>query len=246
MTRMLRTSFLPIIALFFAAFVVGCGPDAKTKKIEDLTAENDALKKDLEGKDRDLQDAQMREGDAKSTIDQLNQRLAQLRGQGAGNKKDGEWVTFNDFDMLNVPGSVLFESGKSDLTGGGKTKLQQIASEIHGRFPDRDIYVFGHTDDQPIKKSKWKDNWELGAHRALTVVRALHDSGVPYESLVQANCGQYRPKISNAGGDKNRGQNRRVEFYAVKKKGGLVETTTITKNATMMPPPLEVRKGVEL
>ena len=235
MTRTLRSILLPITALFTLAIIAGCGPDAKTKKIEDLTAENDSLKKDLEGKDRDLQEAQMREGDAKSTIDQLNQRLAQMRGQGATNKKDGEWVTFNDFDMMNVPGSVLFEAGKSDLTGGGKSKLQQIASEIRSRYADRDIYVFGHTDDQPIKKSKWKDNWELGAHRALTVVRSLHDSGIPFESLVQANCGSYRPKISNAGGDKNRAQNRRVEFYAVKKKGGLVETTTITKNASKNP-----------
>src|ERR1044071_3300144 len=50
MTRMLRTSFLPIFAIAFAAFVTGCGPDAKDKKIQDLTAENDALKKDLEGR----------------------------------------------------------------------------------------------------------------------------------------------------------------------------------------------------
>lgn len=233
MTRMTRRhlTLLSLTALFFAASLTGCGPDAKSKKIEDLSAENDSLKKDLESRDRELQDAQMREGDAKSTIDQLNQKLAQLRATGAGNKKDGEWVTFNNFDMLNVPGSVLFESGKADLTASGKAKLQQIASQIRGQYGDRDIYVFGHTDDQPIKKSKWKDNWELGAHRSLTVVRTLHDSGIPYESLVQANCGEYRPKIANAGGEKNRSQNRRVEFYAVKKKGGLVENTTITKNS---------------
>lgn len=232
MTRMLRTSFIPFFAILFAGVIAGCGPDAKDKKIQDLTAENDALKKDLEGKDRDLQDAQMREGDAKSTIDQLNQRLAQMRGQGATNKEEGKWASFENFDMMSVQGSVLFDSGKSDLTGGGKSKLQQIASEIRSRYNDRDIYVFGFTDDQPIKKSKWKDNWELGAHRALTVVRALHDSGVPNESLVQANCGQYRPKVSNTGGDKNRAQNRRVEFYAVKKKGGIVEqpTPTITSS----------------
>ncbi|HUN79874.1 MAG TPA: OmpA family protein [Phycisphaerae bacterium] len=230
MTRMLRTTLIPFTALFALAIATGCGPDAKTKKIEDLTAENDSLKKDLEGKDRELQEAQMREGDAKSTIDQLNQKLASMRGQGATVKKDGEWTSFDNFDLMTVQGSVLFDSGKADLTGGGKSKLQQIASEIRSRFPDRDIYVFGHTDDQPIKRSKWKDNWELGAHRALTVVRALHDSGVPYESLVQANCGQYRPKISNSGGDKNRSQNRRVEFYAVKKKGGIAETTTITSS----------------
>src|ERR1043166_10178546 len=102
----------------------------------------------------------MREGDAKSTIDQLNQRLAQMRGQGATNKEEGKWASIENFDLMSVQGSVLFESGKSDLTGGGKSKLQQIASEIRSRYTDRDIYVFGFTDDQPIKKSKWKDRSE--------------------------------------------------------------------------------------
>jgi chemotaxis protein MotB len=184
------------------------------------------LKKDLEDRDRQLNDALVRDGDAKGTINQLEQELAKLR---AGARKGGEdWVTFNNFDMLSVPGSVLFESGRANLTPGGRSKIAQIASDIRGRFPNRDIYVFGHTDDQPIRKSKWQDNWELGAARALMVVRALRDAGIPDEFLVQANCGQHRPRASNAG-DKGRSQNRRVEFYAVQRKGALTETPTAMK-----------------
>ncbi|MEK6643357.1 MAG: OmpA family protein [Planctomycetota bacterium] len=231
MTRMTRRflALLPLTALFFAVTLTGCGPDAKTKKIEDLTAENDQLKKDLEDKDRLLQDGMVREGDAKGTIDQLNRALAEARNAGS-KAKDGEWTAFNSFDFLSVPGSVLFEAGKADLTAGGRAKLQQIASELRSRFADRDIYVFGHTDDQPIKKSKWKDNWELGAHRSLTAVRALHEAGVGYETLVQANCGEHRPKTPNNNAEKNRSQNRRVEFYAVKRKSGLAEST-MTKSS---------------
>ncbi len=231
MTRMTRRSItsLPFIAAFVAAAVTGCGPDEKTKKIQDLTAENDQLKKDLDEKDRQLQEAMVRENDAKGTIDQLNKALADAR---AGGRKidDGAWHSFDNFDMMSVPGSVLFESGRAELTSGGRSKLQQIASDIRARYGDRDVYVFGHTDDQPIKKSKWKDNWELGAHRALTAIRALHESGVPNTALVQASCAEYRPKIANGGSEKNRMQNRRVEFYAVKRKTGLSEST-ITKSA---------------
>ncbi len=233
MTRTTRKfmSLLPLSALLFAITLTGCGPDAKTKKIEDLTAENDQLKKDLEDKERALQDAMVREGDAKGTIDQLNRALAEARNAGS-KVKEGEWTAFNNFDFLSVPGSVLFESGKADLTASGRAKLQQIASELRSRFADRDIYVFGHTDDQPIKKSKWKDNWELGAHRSLTAVRALHEAGVGYDSLVQANCGEHRPKTPNNNAEKNRAQNRRVEFYAVKRGGGLANTTmTKSKNS---------------
>jgi flagellar motor protein MotB len=229
MTRKSST-LLPLFALLFAVAVVGCGPDEKTKKIQDLSAENDQLKKEKDDLERQLQEAMVRENDAKGTIDQLNQRLAQMRDQGA-KAKDGEWTTFNNFDMMNVPGSVLFESGKAELTSGGRSKLQQIASDIRARYGDRDIYVFGHTDDQPIRKSKWRDNWELGAQRALTVVRSLHESGVPYASLVQANCGEHRPKIPNAGAEKNRSQNRRVEFYAVKRRAGGLTDAAITKGA---------------
>ena len=36
---------------------------------------------------------------------------------------------------------------------------------INEQYGDHDIYVFGHTDDMPIRKSGWKDNYELSAQR---------------------------------------------------------------------------------
>lgn len=224
MTRTLRNRAFHIgfgtMALAFA--VTGCGPDAKDQKIADLTSENDALKGELEDRDRKLNDALVRQGDSQATIDELNQQLAKLRsGQG----RDGEWVTMPSFDMISVPGSVLFDSGKAELTAAGRAKLAQIASDIRSRYSDRDIYVFGHTDDQPIRKSKWKDNWELGAHRSLTVIRAMRDMGVPNDYLVQANCAEFRPKLANTN-DRNRFANRRVEFYAVKRGSTALDVST--------------------
>jgi chemotaxis protein MotB len=221
-TRMtLNRFFCALAASTLCIAATGCGPDAKDKKIADLTAENNNLKGELEERDRKLNDALVRENDSKGTIDELNQQLARMRADGGKTKSADGWVTMNNFDMISIPGSVLFESGRAELTPGGKTKLTQLASDIRAKFGDRDIYVFGYTDDQPIKRSKWKDNWELGAHRSLTVVRALRDAGVSDDSLVQANCGQNRARVPNTT-DKNRLQNRRVEFYAVPRKGGAV------------------------
>lgn len=222
MTRMTRisTALRLIPALAVAALVVGCGPDAKDKKIQDLTAENEQLRNELADRDRQLNDALVRENDARDTIDQLNQELAKARtGQPKG---EGEWATFSNFDMISVPGEVLFASGKSSLTSNGKKTLASIASDIRSRYSDRDIYVVGHTDAQPIRKSKWKDNWQLGAERSLEVIRTLNGLGVPFDQLVQANCGEHRPAVT---GRIDEARNRRVEFYAVRRNTGMKEST---------------------
>jgi len=228
MARTTRNS-LPLICLLLGASLIatGCGPDAKTKKIEDLQAEVDNLKKELDDRDRQLSDALTKDNDAQATIAQLNQELSKAR---AGQKKSEEgWVTFNNFDMISIPGDILFDSGKADLTASGRGKITQIASDIRAKYADRDVYVFGHTDDQPIRKSKWRDNWELGAHRSLTVIRALREAGVANEFLVQANCGEHRPRVPNMG-EGNRRLNRRVEFYAVQRKGGLKKDLATARN----------------
>ncbi|MFQ5502627.1 MAG: OmpA family protein [Phycisphaerae bacterium] len=224
MTRKLIVPF-PLFALVLSLSAVGCGPSEKDLKIQDLQAENDQLKSELNDRDRQMNDAIVRENDARDTIDQLNRELSTLQAD-ASKAKDAEgWVTMPTFDMISVPGSVLFASGKADLTRNGRRTLSKIASDIRDRFGDRDIYVFGHTDNEPIRKSKWKDNWELGAARSMNVIRALRDFGISNESLVQANCAQYRPRSSNTK-RKGRAKNRRVEFYAVNHSSGIMNEST--------------------
>jgi chemotaxis protein MotB len=218
---------LSLVALAITVMTSGCGPDAKDKKISDLTAENEQLKNDLADKDGQLNDALVRADEARKSIGELNQEMAKLRAAGAAGGKEG-WVTFKNFDMIEVPGSVLFESGKVDLTANGRKTLSTLAADIKAKYADRDIYIIGYTDAEPIAKSKWKDNWELGAHRALTVVRTLHEQGVSYDQLVQANCGEFRPK--KVGKNKNVAENRRVEFYAVRRNvAGIDKADKVSK-----------------
>ncbi len=116
--------------------------------------------------------------------------------------------------MIAIPGNVLFAPGKATLRKSGKTALESVASAIRGQYGGKDIFVFGHTDDQPIKKSGWKDNFELSSERALSVVRHLKDRGITPSSLVACGAGEYRPRVPNTS-DSNRSQNRRVEIFAV-------------------------------
>ncbi|EXI65511.1 MAG: Chemotaxis protein MotB [Candidatus Accumulibacter adjunctus] len=76
--------------------------------------------------------------------------------------------------------------------------------------------VSGFTDDVPIHQgsTRFADNWELSAQRALTVTRALIDEGMPSSLLFAAAFGAEQPAASNAD-DRGRARNRRVEIAPV-------------------------------
>lgn len=218
MTPRTRTTLLgfSLACLFLAFGTAGC-QDPKDQKIQELTAENERLRGEADAYEQQLNDALTRDNDSRETIDQLNRALAQARAEA--NKPgapEGGWVSGTNFDFMSLPESVLFESGKATLTADGRRKLASVASDIRSRFGDRDVYVFGHTDAQPIRKSKWKDNWELSAQRSLTVVRTLNEMGVSNDQLISASCGEHRPVVADKA-KLDQPKNRRVEFFAVRR-----------------------------
>ena len=73
------------------------------------------------------------------------------------------------------------------------------------------IDIVGHTDTDPIKKSKWKDNWELSAQRSLAVVRYLISKGIPKETILEVGRGESQPVASNST-ESGKAKNRRVEI----------------------------------
>lgn len=87
---------------------------------------------------------------------------------------------------VRVPGDVLFDSGKITLKSSAKSTLNQIAAVIKREYPDKMVRVEGYTDSDPIKKSKWKDNLELSAMRAMSVQRYLQSQGVPNARMYAA------------------------------------------------------------
>jgi len=112
---------------------------------------------------------------------------------------------------------VLFSSGRATLTAAGKTALSSTASKIRNSYPGSTIRVYGHTDSDPIKKTKnlWADNLDLSANRAMAVARYLVSKGLAASKVESVAMGQTRPIADNktkAGKSKN----RRVEIVVVK------------------------------
>jgi len=112
---------------------------------------------------------------------------------------------------VTLPNTILFSAGKATLKKAINTELNHIESVLQSRYPGRQVDVVGHTDSDPIKKSPWKDNWELSAQRALSVVRYLIKRGIAEEKIRAVGCGPARPIASNATAS-GKARNRRVEI----------------------------------
>jgi len=117
------------------------------------------------------------------------------------NKDTGEMT-------VTLPGDVLFDSGRATLKDSSRSTLNKVAAAIKKNYAGKKVLVDGHTDSDPISKTKtmWKDNLDLSAERARVVGKYLADQGVAANSLGTRGFGDTKPR----GGDKSR--NRRVEI----------------------------------
>ena len=116
---------------------------------------------------------------------------------------------------LRLPSSVLFDSGKVELKPEGKKVLQDL-KDFFIRHPDQRINIRGYTDDLPPKRgSRFKDNWEISALRAINVLRYLMSLGIGPERLTATGFADLNPIYPN-NSEANRARNRRVEFILEK------------------------------
>ena len=126
-----------------------------------------------------------------------------------GIEEKGLVITFVD--------SVLYDSGKAKLRPQSHETLDKVASVCRRIVADREIGIEGHTDNQPIKYSGWKSNWELSTARATSVLHYLVQAGISPERLSATGHGQYRPVATNKTAV-DRQKNRRVEIVILPEK----------------------------
>lgn len=123
-------------------------------------------------------------------------------------------VVFRNGQMtLKLPSGILFASGSDDLSKEGQTALAEVV-KILIQFKDRRFVVAGHTDNQPIRTSEFKNNWYLSTARANSVVQFMIKQGFPAKSLAAAGYGEFDPVAKNDT-DANRELNRRIEIILV-------------------------------
>jgi chemotaxis protein MotB len=111
-----------------------------------------------------------------------------------------------------VTDEVLFDSGKAKIRPEAYPILDKVADFLIKSLPENYIGIEGHTDNEPIKYSGWKSNWELSVHRALSVLHYLVDEkGISPERVSASGYGEWRPVASNETKE-GRQLNRRVEI----------------------------------
>lgn len=107
---------------------------------------------------------------------------------------------------------VTFSSGSAELIDNGATILGDIATIIKEN-PDIRIRVEGHTDDVPIRNTRFHSNWELSSARALSVVQLLSEkSGINPANMSAVGYGEFRPLVPNAD-EQARAKNRRIQIF---------------------------------
>jgi len=148
------------------------------------------------------------------TILELQRQIAegQSAAKASGFEGDVRFDPSAGTITVTLPNAILFDSGKATLKKRTSTELNNIRSVLRQqRYSDKQIDVVGHTDSDPIKKSKWKDNLELSSQRALSVVRYLIDRGIDEKRIRAVGCGAARPRESNRTAS-GKARNRRVEI----------------------------------
>ena len=119
--------------------------------------------------------------------------------------------------VLTFLDEIFFDSGKAEVKPDGEGTLQKVAKVLQETVPDSPVAVEGHTDNEPIRYSGWKSNWELSSARALAVVHYFTgQQGVSPERLRAVGFGEYHPVAANDTPENMR-QNRRVEVVILPK-----------------------------
>lgn len=115
---------------------------------------------------------------------------------------------------VSIQDVVLFNSGDAEIKKDVYPLLLEITKIIMNL--DNSIRIVGHTDNIPIKTSKFRSNWDLSAFRAINVMNFMIDKGKMSSKRLSIQAyGEYKPKFDNSTAD-GRAKNRRVEIFIVR------------------------------
>jgi chemotaxis protein MotB len=207
-------------------FMVSCGLlsgcTSYKKKYNALNVEHqnlkglyDNCKTTLDSSSSEKENLAARLAEGEQTIEELRKQMEE-KGQTAGQASgfDGYQV---DMDAaagtitVTLPNAILFDSGKDALKSSAKKNLSEIVSVLNEKYSGKLLDIVGHTDTDPIKKSNWKDNWQLSTERSLTVLRQLVSNGIPENQVRAVGCGSSLPVADNSSAS-GKAKNRRVEL----------------------------------
>lgn len=113
---------------------------------------------------------------------------------------------------VSMDEKLLFASGKWDVSDEGILALKDLAKVLE-RNPDINVLIEGHTDNVPLTgQNQVKDNWDLSAMRATSIVKILlANAKINPKRLVASGRGEFLPVEPNNTAA-NKAKNRRTEI----------------------------------
>ena len=156
--------------------------------------------------------------DAKSKSDSLNQALTNklTRSLTREEMNDVDVQVLKGVVYISLADNMLYKSGSYEIGERAGETLQKIA-KIIADYKDYDVLVEGNTDNVPISQKNIRNNWDLSALRASSVVQALQNQyGVDPKRLTAAGRGEYNPVASNDN-EVGKQRNRRTQIIITPK-----------------------------
>jgi chemotaxis protein MotB len=194
-------------------------------RVKDLTARIDRLSADMAAATKDksqlqanvaemtqaLAELEKRRAEAEARVAEFKNLLARFRSLiDAGKLK----VRIVDGRMVVVLATdILFGSGSAALSKDGRAAVAEVG-QVLASIPRRSFQVEGHTDNVPIATAQYPSNWELASARAITVLKAMVEGGLPADRISAASFADTRPVAPNDSSEQ-RAQNRRIEIIIV-------------------------------
>jgi chemotaxis protein MotB len=231
---------LSLIALIGSLMLSSC---VSSKKYKDMLADKDAQKSSYDKKLADL-NAQMKSLEEKNSsmsakYNELEnnfkltekqklefQNLSEERAKELAKIKNELKMAFSSiidsdlqitekFDKLYVslPNRVLYDKGSDKISKTGLDVVKKLG-EVFKKNPKMDVVVEGHTDDDPVVRTKhlFKDNWGLSTSRSVNVVRELIKIGVPSKQMSASGRADAVTSGEIMQGRDPKAYDRRIEF----------------------------------
>jgi len=137
--------------------------------------------------------------EAKSKSDSLNLALSNklTRSLNTDELKEVDVQVLKGVVYISLADNMLYKSGSYEINDRAAETLSKIAKIIKD-YKDYDVLVEGNTDNVPISRTNIRNNWDLSALRASSVVQCLQNQyGVEPRRLSAAGRGEYNPVTTN-------------------------------------------------
>lgn len=155
---------------------------------------------------------------AKNKSDSLNMVLTNnlTRSLNAQEAQDVDVKVLKGVVYISLADNMLYKSGSYEISDKAGATLAKIAKIIKD-YNNYDVLIEGNTDNVPISQKNIRNNWDLSALRASSVVSALQNNyQVDPKRLTAGGRGEYNPIADNNTAN-GKAQNRRTQIIITPK-----------------------------